>query len=152
MLSKTKRHSCCIAIFFLLFLGNNSFAQQTVSGKVTGNDNLPVAGASVIVKGTKTGVRTDENGNFSVVLPSNKSVLVISSVGFKQQEINVTGNSTPQIKLTPESAVLSEVIVTGYSRQSKRDVTGAASTVSADVIAQTPVTDITTALQGRVAG
>lgn len=152
MKSKTKRPAYCIGIFFLFLVGNNSFAQQSITGKVTGTDNLPVTGASVIVKGTKTGVRTDENGNFTVVVPSNKSVLVISSVGFRQQEITVTGNTVPQIKLALESAVLNEVVVTGYSRQSKRDVTGAASTISATTIAQTPATDVTGVLQGRVAG
>src|ERR1017187_6258447 len=152
MPSKTKKSAYCIATIFLLLLGSSLFAQQSVTGKVTGTDNLPIVNASVIVKGTKAGVRTDENGTFIITVPANKSVLIISSVGFKQQEINITGNTVQQIKLTVENTVLNDVVVTGYTRQSKRDVTGAASTVSADVISKTPVTDITTALQGRVAG
>lgn len=153
MLSKRKKLTYGTVILVFLMLASNTFAQQTVTGKVvSNNDNNPVAGASIIVRGTKTGARTDENGNFIVVLPPNKSVLVISSIGFKQQELTATGNAALLIKLIPENAVLNEVVVTGYTQQSKRDVTGAASTLSADIISHTPVTDITTALQGRVAG
>lgn len=152
MLSKTKKLGGIATLFFLI-LGNVVFAQQTVTGKVTASDgSAPVSNASVIVKGTQTGVRTDANGVFSITLSAGKSVLVISSVGFQSQEIKVTDNNIPLIKLASSNTVLSDVVVTGYSRQSKRDVTGAASTVSADVIAKTPVADVTTALQGRVAG
>ncbi|MGH2647537.1 MAG: carboxypeptidase-like regulatory domain-containing protein, partial [Ginsengibacter sp.] len=126
-----KQRAYLIPTILLLFFGNNLFAQRTITGKVTGTDNTPIVNASIIVRGTAVGTHSDENGNFTISAPANKSVLVISSVGYQQQEITVTGNTVPQIKLALENTTLSEVVVTGYSRQSKRDVTGAASTVSA---------------------
>ena len=78
--------------------------------------------------------------------------MIFSYAGYQNQEIAVTASQTLNVSLTPDTKTLSDVVVTGYSKQSKRDVTGAVSTVSADVIAQTPVSDIGQVLQGRVAG
>lgn len=139
-------------ILMLLLLGITVFAQKTINGKITDAENAPVQGASVQVKGTRVGAKTDANGNFTLAFPNNKSTLVITSVGFERQEIVVTGSPLPTIILVAANTTLDAVIVTGYTKQSKRDVTGAVATVSADVVAKTPVGDVGSVLQGRVAG
>ncbi len=152
MASKTNKFIRGIFILFLLMLNSSIFAQKTVTGKITDTDNMPIPGASVLVKGTKSGTNTDANGNYSIALPAGKSVLTISSIGFEKQDVTVSGNSVPTVKLVAGKNDLNEVIVTGYSKQNKRDVTGAVSTISADVVAKTPVTDVGSVLQGHVAG
>ncbi|MEP6950028.1 MAG: TonB-dependent receptor [Ginsengibacter sp.] len=130
------------------FLNDN-----TVKGTVTDNNGTPLAGATVMVKSNKRIVTvTDNSGEFILDISAPAAVLVISYTGFKPQEISVTANQVVSVKLAIVENSLNEVIVTGYSKQSKRDVTGAVSTVSADIISHTPVTDVGTALEGRVAG
>ena len=125
-----------------------------VTGTVTDNNGTPLAGATVTVKSNNALVTTTDNaGNFQLDIGSSTTaVLVVSYTGFKPQEMNVTANQSVSVALSIVENSLNEVIVTGYSKQSKRDVTGAVSTVSADVIAKTPVTDVGSVLQGRVAG
>lgn len=130
-----------------------SMAQNAIEikGTITDDKNAPLSGASVILKGSKLGTITDNNGNYFFSI-SKPGTLVFSYAGYVNKEIAVTSSETLNVSLVTNNATLNDVIVTGYSRQSKRDVTGAASTVSADVITKTPVADVTTALQGRVSG
>jgi TonB-linked SusC/RagA family outer membrane protein len=121
-----------------------------VKGQVLDEFGKVVPGATIHVKGTNTRTTTDNNGEFLLKNIDEKAVLVISFIGYATQEIQVSSVMT--IKLIPQLSSLNEVIVTGYSRQSKHDVTGAASTISADVIAQMPITSVEQAIQGRVAG
>ncbi len=124
-----------------------------VTGTVTDNNGNPLAGATVAVKSNRSIVTaTDNSGKFRLDVGSPSAVLVITYTGFKTQEINVTANQSVSIILAIAENSLDAVIVTGYSKQSKKDVTGAVSTVSSDVIAKTPVTDVGSVLQGRVAG
>ncbi len=124
-----------------------------VTGTVTDNNGTPLIGATVMVKSNRSRVTaTDNAGKFRLDIGSPSAVLVISYTGFKPQEIGVTANQSVSIALSIAENSLDAVIVTGYSKQSKKDVTGAVSTVSADVIAKTPVTDVGSVLQGRVAG
>jgi TonB-linked SusC/RagA family outer membrane protein len=145
-----KKYFFSIVVSFL-FLRASAQNPIVVKGTVTDDKNVPLSGASITLKGSKSGTATDNSGNYSFTI--NKSgTLVFSFAGYVNKEIAVTSSQTLSVALTQQTGTLNEVIVTGYSSQSKRDVTGAASTVSADAIAKTPVADITTALQGRVAG
>lgn len=131
--------------------------EGTVRGKVTNDKNEPVVGASILLEGTEKGGSAGLDGAFVIGgIKPGKYKLQVSAIGFQniERDITISDNQTLEInfQLKAGGNAMNEVIVTGYSRQSKRDVTGAASTVSAETIAQTPVTDITTALQGRVAG
>ncbi|HXB94496.1 MAG TPA: TonB-dependent receptor plug domain-containing protein, partial [Puia sp.] len=132
-------------------------ADGTVKGKVTNEKNEPVVGASVLLMQADKGTSAGTAGEYTLggVKPG-KYKLQISAVGFQTIERDITVHDGEvlelNIQLKAGGNAMNEVIVTGYSRQSKREMTGAASTVSAETIAQTPVTDITTALQGRVAG
>lgn len=128
-------------------------ADNIVNGTITDESGSPLAGATVMVKSKKSLVTTTDNtGSFRLDIGSPAAVLVVSYTGFKPQEIRVTASQSIAVKLSVSETSLDAVVVTGYSRQSKRDVTGAVSTVSADVVAKTPVTDVGSVLQGRVAG
>src|SRR5579871_1344378 len=125
---------------------------KMISGVVKDSKGNPLSGASIVVKGTSNGTATGADGKFSLTVPNEKSVLLVSFAGYQSQDISVKNLSSFTISLSEENKNLSEVVVTGYTKQSKRDVTGAVSTISADIVAQTPASDIGTILQGRAAG
>jgi TonB-linked SusC/RagA family outer membrane protein len=142
-----------LLLFILCFsLPVNGQTGIAVKGIVTDETGGPLPGVTVMVKGTTTGVATKEDGTFAINVPDKNSVLAISSISFESQEITVGDKVTFTIKLLPQVMLINEVVVTGYSKQSKRDVTGAVSVISADVVTRTPVTDIGSVLQGRAAG
>ena len=99
-------------IVLLSLLGANVMA-QTVSGKVTaGSDGSPLPGVSILVKGTSTGTSTGADGNFSLNLTDNNSVLVVSFIGFATQEIPVGGKTVIDVVLLEDRTQLAEVVVT----------------------------------------
>lgn len=122
-----------------------------VSGIVAADNGQPLAGVTVILKGTSNGVVTNTEGRYAIQA-GRGDTLLFRFIGYTGKQVAVQGQSVINVSLTTASSQLTDVIVTGYSRQSKRDVTGAVSSVPSDVIAQTPVADIGTALKGRVAG
>ena len=127
-------------------------SQQQKSLKGTVNDVLgPVAGASVVVKGTTNGTVTDMDGNFVLEVNSG-DVLQISFIGYVTQEIKYTGQATLTVNLMEDTQKLEEVVVVGYGTQKKVNVTGAVSTVGAKEIAARPVNSTIEALQGVVPG
>jgi TonB-dependent starch-binding outer membrane protein SusC len=121
-----------------------------ITGKVSGPDG-GIPGANVVLKGTTTGTSTDADGNFSISAKPN-SVLVVSAIGFGAREVNVGNQSQLSVTLAEDVNSLSEVVVTGYSSQSKRDITGAVATVNTKELLSIPATDVAQQLQGRVAG
>ncbi len=142
-------------VFFLsVFLAAAGFSQNEnrITGTVTDDKGQPLAGATVSVKGTTTAVATGANGTYALNVPNGKAILVFSYLGHQAKEISIANKKTIDVSLQSDARLLNDVVVTGYTRQLKRDITGAASTVAPEVIAQTPVTDIGTALQGRVSG
>lgn len=140
----------------ILYVGLAS-AQTTrqITGKVTdksGKETIP--GASVSVKGSKTAVSTDGNGQFKLNVPATGQVVIMASyVGYKTQEITVGSQSTINFTLQDDVASLDEVVINvGYGTVRKKDLTGAVSSVSAEVIAAAPVSSAIQAIQGRVSG
>jgi iron complex outermembrane receptor protein len=132
-----------------------TFAQgRVITGKVLNTkDSLPVSNASVIVKGSSQGVYTDVNGNYSVSVNSENSVLVITSVGFVRQEITVgSSRSTINISLTEALGNLNEVVVVGYGTQRKRDLTGAVATISSKDFVKGALQTPEQLIAGKVAG
>jgi len=129
--------------------GQNGFL---VKGKIISETEESIPGATIRIKNTNTGVISDLDGGFQVSVPDKKSVLVISFVGYLTQEVVVGDQTYIELKLLPDVQQLSEVVVTGYTKQSKRDVTGAVSVVKSDVISRTPSSDLGNILQGRVSG
>jgi TonB-linked SusC/RagA family outer membrane protein len=128
-------------------------APQEVRGKVTGNNGMPIPGASITIKGTKTGTAADAEGNFSLSVPDN-AVLVVSAVGYQTQEMPVAGRASLEFVLVPSTlgADLNEVVVIGYGTASRRDLTGSIAKISGEEIAFRPNPNPIASLQGLVAG
>ncbi len=143
--------SCMLFTLILLLCGQLANAQSPVSGTVKDETGLPLPGVSVHIKGKHISTATDANGFFKINA-ANTDIIQFNFVGYQTKEVAVGNNGNLNISLQPFSRDLSEVVVTGYTKQSKHDVTGAASTISADIISQTPVTSVEGAIEGRVAG
>jgi TonB-dependent starch-binding outer membrane protein SusC len=137
---------------FLLFCFMQTIAQRTVTGTVTSNDGTPLANASVIVVGQKSGETTSANGTFSIRVPANSNQLRISYVGYEVQEVSVAGQTSISVQLAPSSTNLNEVVVTGYTTQRKKDITGAVSVIEVDQLKAIPSGNAEVQLQGRAPG
>jgi TonB-linked SusC/RagA family outer membrane protein len=124
----------------------------TVTGKVTNEKGEPLSGATVTEKGTNNATTAKEDGSFTLTVASEKSVLVISYVGFDKQEIVVGKQGTIGVRLIQQTASLTDVVVVGYGKASRANLTSAQSTVSSKDIEKTVNTTIEQALQGRAAG
>ena len=146
------------SILFFLFLLPLSFvsAQEIeVSGTVTtAEEGMPLPGTSVFVKGTSNGTSTDFDGKYILGNVPEDGVLVFTFVGYKETEIPVNSTTTIDVALQADSALLDEVVLTGYSRERKVDVTGAITVVeTAPIEGQTRSSgNAMQALQGRVPG
>jgi len=143
---------------FLIFLSFFSLVMQaqTVQLKGTVKDavtNEELIGVNVIVLGSKTGTITSVNGDFEITVPQN-ATLKVSYVGYKTQEIKVTGSgqTTFDIKLESDARTIDEVVVVGYNTQKKSSLTGAVSSVNMTDLEQRKVPDVAQMLQGQVAG
>ena len=139
---------------FLLVFSFWAWSQQVqISGTVkSSSDNLPLPGASVIIKGTVTGTTTDINGKYTISASPNQ-VLVYSFIGMDSQEVPVTaGKKSIDIVLSEAATVMQEVVVVGYGTQKKSVVTGAISSVKAKDMEKIPNGRVEQALQGRVSG
>ena len=131
----------------------NRFAgdDRIITGRVTGDGGVPLAGVSVQIKGTNNGVTTNSNGVYSINV-ADSDVLVFSYVGYETQELSVTGKETLDVALVSHHEDLTQVIVVGYGTQRKIDVTGSVSHVNGSEISKQPVLTATQAIQGQVAG
>src|SRR5690606_11959538 len=147
-----KRFDCRLIVTLLcLFVAQAGFAQQQVSGSITDESGLPIAGAAVVEKGTSNGTASDYDGNSAITTTGPGAVLVISYLGFMAQEIPAQG-SPVQVILKEDLQQLSEVVVIGYGTQRRADVTSAVSTVKAEDFVQGNVKDAAQLIQGKVAG
>ncbi|MCG8308451.1 MAG: SusC/RagA family TonB-linked outer membrane protein [Cytophagales bacterium] len=125
----------------------------TITGKViSGEDNEGLPGVNVIVKETSQGTVTDVEGNYSLEVSDQNAVLVFSSVGYVQEEIVVGTQTVIDVTLFPDIQALEEIVVTGYTAQSRRSITGAIETLDPVELAKNPGTSIEQRLQGQVAG
>lgn len=138
----------------LLFLGVASVSAQdrTIRGRVTDSYNEPIPGATVVLKGTTTGTVADVDGNFSIAVSGADPVLVISSTGFEKQEVTVGAESNINVQMKDSEALLTELVVTGYTVDTRRQTTGAVSTVKTRDLTAVPTGNVEQQLQGRVAG
>ena len=125
--------------------------QSTITGTVIDADGIPLAGANVIVKGTTNGTQTDFDGNYSIEALSD-ATLIYSYVGFTAQEVAVNGRSTINITLAGDASQLEEVVVLGYSTQTRGDLTGSVGSVDLSEALKAPIVNAAEALEGRVTG
>lgn len=137
----------------ILFCFSVSAQQKVhVTGLVKDEKGSPVENASVVVKGTKEGATTDANGAFALDVPSQKSTLVISNIGFQTQDVFVGKTTNFSINLNASANSLNEVVVVGYGTQRKVTVTGAVSQVKGSELEKTPTVNLSNALVGRLPG
>lgn len=126
--------------------------QIEVTGRVADENDEPLPGATVLVKGTTNGTITDINGNFTISEVMEDDVLIISFVGYKTMEISIEGQTTFNVSLEVDLANLDEVVVVGYGTQKRSDITGSVASVPKERLQNLPVTNLMYALQGSTAG
>ena len=125
----------------------------SIGGKiVSAEDNQSVPGVNIIIKGTSQGTVSDASGRYSINVPSTESVLVFSSIGFTTSEVVVGSQSVIDVTLTLDVTALSEVIVTGYGTQEKRDVTASIGSIKGDALTKIASQSALEGLKGQIAG
>jgi iron complex outermembrane receptor protein len=138
----------------LLFCSLGASAQtRTVTGTVTAKDGSPVAGASVVVKGSKRGVVTDSLGNFSIKVGPSAQSIVVTSVGYLDKELPLIGSTTGlQVVLSGGITQINDVVVIGYGTQKQKDLVGSATSVTSKDFQQGDIATPEQLIQGKVAG
>ncbi len=126
--------------------------QRRVTGIIRNELGGPMIGATVQVKGTTLGALTDAEGRFSVDVPNESAILVVSFIGYVSQEVAVSGKSTIDLSLDPSVESLEEIVVVGYGTQKRTTMTGSVSVVKGDDVAKVPVSNITNAMAGKLSG
>ena len=142
-----------LVLFVLLCLpAIAAIGQRTVSGKITDTDREGLPGVNVLLKGTAAGTVTELDGSFSLEVPSTGGSLVVSYVGYRTVEVALDAQSSYNITLEEDVSTLKELIVTGYTVDSRREATGAVSTVKAKDLVLVPSGNVEQQLAGRVSG
>jgi TonB-linked SusC/RagA family outer membrane protein len=137
----------------LFFFISVSFAQsKKISGTITDDKGVPLSNVSVKIKGSSIGVTTDSVGLFSINVPNEKAVLVVSYIGFQDQEVTVGNKNSVDVRLAPSSSQLTDVVVVGYGTQKKVTVTGAVAQVKGSELENSPTVNLSNALAGRLPG
>ena len=136
---------------FLMILGTSFANAQNVSGKVSDN-NGPLPGAAILVKGTTNGAQSDLEGNYTIRNVGSNAVLIFSYIGLKSQEITVGGKSSINVVLTEDQAELKEVVVIGYGTIKKKDATGAVDQIGSKDFDNVASPSPAQLLRGKVAG
>ncbi len=123
-----------------------------VTGTVTDESGDGLVGATILEKGTTNGTISDINGNYTLEVADENATLVISYIGQETQEVEIGGRAVIDVVMTASVSALDEVVVVGYGTQKKENLTGAVSTVSAEMLDGRPITSVATALQGTTTG
>ncbi|MDH7461891.1 TonB-dependent receptor [Chitinophagaceae bacterium 26-R-25] len=129
----------------------STYKADVITGSVVGENQQPLTGVTVKVKGTNNGVFTDTKGAFRITAP-NDAVLVISYVGYEDKEVAVAGQTNIVVQLVLSNKQLEQIVVVGYGSQRKKDLTGSVSVVTAADMANRPLVNAGEALQGKAAG
>lgn len=141
-----------LSLFLFASIGAIAQSEKTITGTVlSAADNMPLPGATVIVKRTTNGTSTDFDGKFSLSLNNSGTILVISYIGYLTEEVAITSGSM-NILLKVDENVLNEVVVVGYGTQRKSDVVNAVATANMEQAILTPTSDVNEMLRGRIAG
>lgn len=130
----------------------NAQAQHAIKGRVVDESGKGFPGASIQVKGTSIGTKTNEDGYYSLNVPDINAVLVFSYIGYVSKEVKAAGQSSLNVNLSLNAEALSEVVVVGYGTQRKESVTGSVASISGSDLNQVPTPNISQALQGRLPG
>ena len=146
-----QKRNLCLLILGMLF-SLNSFSQSRITGKVTASDdNQPIIGATVQIKGSTTGTVTGSDGTFAINA-SPGDVLEFRYLGFRVSEVAVTSQTSYNVTLSPSLNNLEEIVVTGYSAERKKDITGSVSVVNVAEMKSIPAGSPEQMLQGKASG
>jgi hypothetical protein len=137
---------------FVVIKPKTTQQENVVNGKVVDADGNSLPGVKVLIKGTDKGAITDGDGNYSIAISDPAAILVFSSIGFNEEEMAVGAQTVINLTMVEILDELSEVVVIGYGYQRKEAVTGSVGSIGGDEIREVPSSDMTSALQGRVAG
>ncbi len=130
---------------------SSSQQKKTITGTIVDPSGMPVIGANVMVKGTTNGTITDMDGKFSLEVPK-ESMLVVSYIGYANQEIKVSNQTNLSIALKEDAEALDELVVVGYGTKKKINLTGAVAAVEGKDLIQTPVANLSNSVAGRMPG
>ena len=140
-----------LSLLLALLCSAAVYGQTTITGTVTDSDDFPLVGATILARGTTAGTVTDFDGNYTLTVPEDVVELEVSYTGYETQTVILSGETVVDITMN-EGVALDEIVVTGYSVTSKRQTTGAVSTVSTDELSAIPSGNVEQQLQGRAAG
>lgn len=151
--TKPVKHHIVLVLVALLF-SFYGYAQTgfTITGTVTDEVGVPLPGASVVEKGTTNGASTDFDGNYSLEVANQNAVVLISYIGYGEQEIPVNGQSQIDATLEPSASTLDEVVIVGYGSSKKKDLTGAITQLDATKVSNQSTNSVTDVLRSNVAG
>jgi TonB-linked SusC/RagA family outer membrane protein len=144
-----------IALFFLSMVLSTGFIfaqERTITGKVTAEGEGPLPGVNITVQGTVIGAISDLNGGYSIKVPGPTSVLMFSSIGYVTKQVTVGTQNVVDVVLVSDVTALSEVVVTGYTAQRRRDLTGSVGVVEPAKLTAVPTGNVSNSLQGRTSG
>ncbi|WP_162915675.1 SusC/RagA family TonB-linked outer membrane protein [Paraflavitalea soli] len=127
-------------------------AQKSVSGKITDNTGAPVISASITVKGTNTGTTSKTDGSFSLTVPQNAKILVVSAIGMESKEVSITSAAILSVVLNAEDKIMEDIVVVAYGTQKKGSITGSIAKIGAEQLETRLTTNITQALAGAAPG
>lgn len=136
----------------LQVISNVTQQNGKIKGTVVDQVGVPVIGANVMVKGTNIGTITDVDGKFALEEVDKDAVLVVSYIGFANQEVKLGNQTSLSIIMKEDAEALDELVVVGYGTQAKVNLTGAVSTISKEDLVNRPVTNVSSALQGLTPG
>lgn len=149
---KLYKHLSLTALLALFAASIAMGQERAVSGTVTDDQGSGMPGVNVLVKGTNIGTATSADGTFRLNVPSDQAVLVISFIGYATKEVTVGSQTNLNVQLDLDVTALQEVVVTGYTTDQRKDVTGAVATVKAKALTVVPSGNVEQQLQGRVPG
>lgn len=136
----------------LIFCGMEAFAQNTITGKVSDLDGQPLPGVAVYLKGTTTGVMTDDKGNYSLNNRTGSKTVVFSYLGYKDHEESVGKRTVINVTMEEDKNLLDEAVSIGYQSVSRRDLLGSVASTDSRAINSLPSTNFTSSLSGKLAG
>ncbi len=151
-----KKLSWLTAFIFSLFIAGSVYSQQTetwVKGRILGKDSLPLTGVTVQLRDKPSlSIATDSVGEFRIRVPQPSGTLVVSMVGFQTRQIHYSGSEHLDIRMEESVSMLHDVILTGYLKQKKSDITGAISSILNKDFRDQPVSNVAQSIQGKLAG
>ncbi|HEY8959022.1 TonB-dependent receptor plug domain-containing protein, partial [Chitinophaga sp.] len=141
-----------LCTLMLAIQGIAAAQNKTITGKITDKNGVAIPGATVQIKGTKSGTSADAEGAFKVSVPPEATALIITFIGYTAQEVSIAGKTNVNVQLVQENTTLTDVVVVGYGTSRKKDITGAIAQVKAADFNKGITSAPDQLIQGKVSG